>query len=286
MRPGRCVAALGTLRPTPRRRAPCVSFAASISASTSSRRAPRDQLDRVGVAVDDPLEELLAVLVGGEGRLRPAAGVVEHHRQARVGLAEALGDLALHPLRQRRRGARGRDRDRQRAGADDRGQDEVAERRHVDDVDEHRAPLGVLVDADVDLGVVGRGDREEGALEVGGAVLAPLPARSSPPPRRPASSAIASGATRVTAAPQASRPSTFSSPISPPPTTRQRRPVELQAGDVEGRLEHAAHARLVADPLAELADAVLAGVGLGGHGDKGRGRRGNRRRGPAGGGTK
>ena len=36
----------------------------------------RTQLDRVGVAVDDPLEELLAVLVGGQRRLGPAAGVV------------------------------------------------------------------------------------------------------------------------------------------------------------------------------------------------------------------
>jgi site-specific DNA recombinase len=39
-----------------------------------------DQLDRVGVAVDDPLEELLAVLVGRQRPLRPAAGVVEDHR--------------------------------------------------------------------------------------------------------------------------------------------------------------------------------------------------------------
>jgi hypothetical protein len=42
-------------------------------------------------------------------------------------------------------------------------------------------------------------------------------------------------------------------------------PAEPQAGDVEGRVEHALDARLVADPLAELADAFLAGVGLGGH---------------------
>ena len=39
------------------------------------------------------------------------------------------------------------------------------------------------------------------------------------------SSGTASGATRTTRPSQASRPSTFSSPISPPPTTTQRRPV-------------------------------------------------------------
>ena len=48
-------------------------------------------------------------------------------------------------------------------------------------------------------------------------------------------------------------------------------PGQLQAGDVERRLEHALHARLVADPLAELADALLAGVGLGGHAIQGSG---------------
>src|SRR5215210_3515654 len=32
---------------------------------------------RIGLAVDDRLEELLAVLVGGQRALRPAAGVVE-----------------------------------------------------------------------------------------------------------------------------------------------------------------------------------------------------------------
>ena len=79
------------------------------------------------------------------------------------------------------------------------------------------------------------------------------------------SSSMASGATSRTVASQASRPSTFSRPISPPPTTRQRRPGELQAGDVERGVEHPLHAGLVADPLAELADAVLSGVGLSGH---------------------
>src|SRR3954464_3790771 len=54
-----------------------------------------DQLDRVGIAVDDPLEELLAVLVGGERPLRPAAVVVEDHRQAGVGLAQLLAGRPL-----------------------------------------------------------------------------------------------------------------------------------------------------------------------------------------------
>ena len=40
---------------------------------------------------------------------------------------------------------------------------------------------------------------------------------------------------------------------------------ESQAGDVERRLEHAAHAGLIADPPAVLADALLAGVAQGGH---------------------
>ena len=38
-----------------------------------------------------------------------------------------------------------------------------------------------------------------------------------------------------------------------------------QAGDVEGGLEHPAHAGLVAESPAELADALLAWVALGGH---------------------
>ncbi len=42
-------------------------------------------------------------------------------------------------------------------------------------------------------------------------------------------------------------------------------PGEPQAGDVERRVEHVLHAALIADPLAELADARLAGIGLGGH---------------------
>ncbi len=43
-----------------------------------------------------------------------------------------------------------------------------------------------------------------------------------------ASSSTASGATSTTFASHASSPSTFSSPMSPPPTTRQRRPVSFR----------------------------------------------------------
>ena len=64
------------------------------------------QRDRVGVAVDDALEERLAVLVGGQRALGPAADVVEQHREPRVGLAVLLGDLGLDALGERRRGAR------------------------------------------------------------------------------------------------------------------------------------------------------------------------------------
>src|SRR3954464_14389062 len=38
-----------------------------------------EQRDRVGIAVDDALEEVLAVLVGRQRRLRPAAGLVQEH---------------------------------------------------------------------------------------------------------------------------------------------------------------------------------------------------------------
>ena len=52
------------------------------------------------------------------------------------------------------------------------------------------------------------------------------------------------------------------------PDDQAAAPVEAQAGDVERRLEHPPHAGLVADPLAELADAFLAGKGLSGHARK------------------
>src|SRR4029079_6201528 len=46
--------------------------------------AGAQQRDRVGIAVDDALEEDLAVLVGRERALRPAADLVEQHGEPRV----------------------------------------------------------------------------------------------------------------------------------------------------------------------------------------------------------
>src|SRR3954454_5012074 len=137
--------------------------------------AVAQQLDGVGLAVDDALEERLAILIGRQRALGPAAHVVEHDRQLRVLLTEQLGHLRLHALGQRRRRAGGGDRDRQRARADDRREDEVAQRRHVHDVHEHRPSLGLLVDGDVDLRRAGGRDREELAVEVRGGELALLP---------------------------------------------------------------------------------------------------------------
>src|SRR5436190_1942044 len=70
--------------------------------------AGAQQLDRVRVAVDDALEERLAVLVGRQRALGPPADVVEHDRQLRVLLAEQLAHLGLHALGKRRRRAGGR----------------------------------------------------------------------------------------------------------------------------------------------------------------------------------
>src|SRR3954468_22592578 len=72
------------------------------------------QLDRVGVAVHDRLEEDLAVLVGRQRALRPATRVVQHLGKASVRSAVLVGDLALDPLGQRGRRAGRGDRDRQR----------------------------------------------------------------------------------------------------------------------------------------------------------------------------
>src|SRR3954452_8286693 len=229
------------------------------------RIAGAQQRDRVGVAVDDPLEEALAVLVRGQRALRPAAHVVEHDGERGVLLAEQLGDLGLHALRQRGRRAGGRDRDRERAGSKDGRQDEVAQRRHVHDVDEHRALLGVVVHADVDVGVVGRGDDHEGPLEVARVVLAPLPAdRALPRELLQLGDRVGRDERHVAVAGeqaldllQADLAATDDEALAAG---------ELEAGDVEGRLEHVADAGLIADPAPELADALLPGVGGGRHG--------------------
>src|SRR3954447_23199947 len=228
--------------------------------------AVAQQLDGVGLAVDDALEERLALLVGGQGALRPAAHVVEHDRQLRVLLAEQLGHLRLHALGQRRRRAGSGDRDRQRARADDRREDEVAQRRHVHDVDEHRAALGVLVDADVDVGVVGAGNHHEGALEVRRHVLALLPAdralerelgQLGPRLRRHQRHVAIAG----------EQPLDLLQADLAAADDQALAIAQLEARDVEGRVEHVAHAGLVADPAAELADAFLPGIGCCRHGD-------------------
>src|SRR6266508_453728 len=65
--------------------------------------AAPEQLDRVGVAVHDRLEEDLAVLIGGKRALRPAAHLVQEDREPRVGLAVLVGDLVADALGQRGR---------------------------------------------------------------------------------------------------------------------------------------------------------------------------------------
>src|SRR3954451_23059665 len=229
------------------------------------RVARTQQRDRVGLAVDDALEELLAVLVRRQRALRPAAHVVEHHGERGVLLAEQLGDLGLHALRERGRGARGGDRDRERAGAEDRRQDEVAQRRHVDDVDEHRALLGVVVDADVHVGAVRRRDDHERALEVRGLVVALLPAdRALARELLQLGHRVGRDERHVAVAgEQALDLLEADLPAADDEALAAR---ELQAGDVEGRREHVADAGLVADSAPELADALLPGVGGSWHG--------------------
>ena len=110
------------------------------------------------------------------------------------------------------------------------------------------------------------GDDHEGALEVLGAgVRAPLPRDRALGGQLLRAAGPASGEISVTSPSQASRPSTFSRPISPAADDQAPPPRELQARDVERRVEHVAHAGLVADPAAELADALLPGVGGGRH---------------------
>src|SRR4051794_35626695 len=81
-RDGRAVLALGRLDQLEHRRFVAVA----------------QQRDRIRGAVDDLLEERLAVLVRQQRGLRPAAGVVEQHGQTGVLLAELLGDGVLDPL--------------------------------------------------------------------------------------------------------------------------------------------------------------------------------------------
>ena len=163
------------------------------------------------------------------------------------------------------RGAGGGDRDGQRAGAHDRREDEVAQRRDVDDVDEHRPLLGVLVDADVRVGVVGARDDDERALEVAHAgVLAPLPGD-----RALARQLLELGhrgrRDERHVAVAGEQPLDLLEADLPAADDEAAPALQLQARDVERRVEHVPHAGLVADPAAELADALLPGVGGGRH---------------------
>ena len=144
------------------------------------------------------------------------------------------------------------------------GQDEVAQRGDVDDVDEHRPLLGGLVDGDVHVGVVGRRDRHELALEVGGLELAPLPLDRALGGQL-ADRLAGVGRDEDDVAVAGEQALDLLQPDVAAADDQALAAAEPQAGDVEGRLEHPAHAGLVADPPAELADALLAGVALGGH---------------------
>ena len=165
-----------------------------------------------------------------------------------VGLAEELGDLALHALRERGGGAGRGDRDRQRAGPDDRRKDEVAERRNVDDVDEHRPFLRVVVDGDVHVGVVGGRDRHELALEVGGLERALHPLDRALVGERPDPVAGVGGDHHDVAV-AGEQPLDLLEADGAAADDQALAAREPQAGDVEGRVEHPADAGLVADPF-------------------------------------
>src|SRR4051812_13287042 len=94
------------------------------------RTAFAQQNDRVRIAVDDALEEVLAVVVSRQCALSPAASVVEDDREIRVSVAEEFADFTLHALGKSWARASGADRDRQRTATCDRRKDEVAERRN------------------------------------------------------------------------------------------------------------------------------------------------------------
>src|SRR3954453_7046004 len=60
--------------------------------------AAPQQLDRIGLAVHDRLEEDLAVLIGGQRPLGPAAHLVEQHGEAGIRLAVLVRDLVADAL--------------------------------------------------------------------------------------------------------------------------------------------------------------------------------------------
>ena len=146
------------------------------------------------------------------------------------------------------------------------GRMKLHKRRHVHHVDEHRPSLGVVVHGDVHVRVVGRRDRHEHALQV----LAVrhrrgAPSGSSPRPRTVASAGSASGAIKRHLAVAGQQPLDLLQADLPATDDHAAAALQLQAGDVEGRGEHVRDAALVADSLAQLADALLACIGLGGH---------------------
>ena len=151
-------------------------------------------------------------------------------------------------------------------GAHDRGQDEVAQRRDVDDVDEHRARArrrrrrAMLTSVSF-----GRRDRDERAPRGRPAAYSRRihsiePSAASclelrPGLRRDQHDAAVAGEQALD----------LLEPDLPAADDDAAAAGQLEAGDVERRVEHVAHAGLVADPAAELADAFFAGIGLSWH---------------------
>src|ERR1019366_4762933 len=137
-------------------------------------------------------------------------------------------------------------------------------RRHVDYVYEHRALLGVVEHANVEVGVIGGRDRDQRAVEVAGLVLALLPANRALE-RQLHQLRMRFGRDQRDVAVTHQQPFDLLEPDFAPADHHAAPAAEAQAGDVERRLEHVLHAGLVADPLAQLAYAFLAAIGLGGH---------------------
>ena len=161
------------------------------------------------------------------------------------GSPNSLGDLALQALRERRARARRRDRDRDRAVAHDGGHDEVAERRHVDDVHEHRAALRLAEHLHVQVGVRGRREHQQRAVEI-----ARLEARRCQHERalrrELGDRGLGLGRHDDHACVAASSPSIFSSPTGPAPMTRHARSRTFMKVGKNVRLEQVARARGVA----------------------------------------
>ena len=127
------------------------------------------------------------------------------------------------PARQRRTQAARRYRQHDLAATDDGRQDEVAERRLIDDVDEDAARPRVRSDAAVRRGSSVAATTRACPRRSPRSVLA-VDVLDPPPAFSAASSASSAGLTTVTRAPAASSPSALRAATCPPPTTRQARP--------------------------------------------------------------